>query len=334
MDPTTFQNLNEDAIDMLKAAGLDKSVELVIKMVSEGKRSLPREINRAHMIDALCYLMTEFEIVKVEISKLAQGEKSLTATQSHEDIHTEEKPIACSKCDDSFASATELKVHEGAHTGEKPFTCAKCNKTFTQKAELEEHESTHNDKKLVTESNHSAAHTVTKKVTSDKSKTCRYYLEGRCKFGQRGQAGEDKCRFLHPKPCRNFKKKAGCKTKNCEYMHPKVCKFAFQNKRCPREDCSFFHPIRPTSNTGASNVTTVSRNKPDLSNEDGLAKVQIQTRLENPKFSSMAPWQTTFLEQQQEFQIKMLQMMQGLVLQRSEKNNNIGPQSPWNAWQT
>ena len=116
MDYTTFENLTQDAQEMLKDASLDKHVELVIKMVSEGARSLPRDINRSHLIDALVYMMSEFDILKVKISKLAQG-----GNDKHEGTHTEEKPFACTKCSERFASDAELQGHETNHTEEEPF---------------------------------------------------------------------------------------------------------------------------------------------------------------------------------------------------------------------
>ena len=155
-------------------------------------------------------------------------------------------------------------------------------------------------------------------------------MEGRCKFTHGGQADGIKCKFPHPKPCWNFKKKSGCKVKNCEYMHPKVCKFALQNKKCQREDCSFFHPIQPTTgNTGASNAKKVS-GKPGPP-KDGPPKAYTpvkstnQCTLESEKQSSASNNvdMAVFLEQQQAFQMKMLEMMQGIMMQRQEKNNNF-----------
>ena len=114
MDYSTFENLTGDALEMLKDASLDQHVEMVIKMVSEGARSLPREINRSHLIDALVYMMSEFDFLKVKISKLPQGGKD-----KHESTHTEEKPFACTKCSERFASDAELQGHEKTHTLEK-----------------------------------------------------------------------------------------------------------------------------------------------------------------------------------------------------------------------
>ena len=141
MEYSAFENLTEEAFEMLKDANLDKNVVQVIKMVSEGKRTLPREITRSHLIDAMCYLMTEFGILKVEISKLIPA--SRTASQSHEN----QPQLKCSRCDKSFASKEELETHEGEHTDEKPFACSKCKKDFKSSEELKTHEKEHAEEK-------------------------------------------------------------------------------------------------------------------------------------------------------------------------------------------
>ena len=92
MENITFENLTEDFIDMVKAAGLEGGVMVAIKMVSEGNATLHREVNRSHLVKAMEYFMTEFQVLKVKISKLPQGGKD-----KHESTHTEEKPFAFKK---------------------------------------------------------------------------------------------------------------------------------------------------------------------------------------------------------------------------------------------
>ena len=240
---TTFENLTADTIDMIKAAKLDKEVECVIKMVSEGKRTLPREIHRSHLIDALSYLMMEFDVLKVQIKNLKKHEneaaedKSFTCTKCdkkfgdkeelrmHGSVHTEDNPFACSKCDTKFSSEDEMKEHERDHTEEKPneqkqFACSRCDKNFSKEAEMKAHEMTHTGEK-------------------PKKDICKFYKSGYCKF-------RHNCRYDHPKVCKDFEKfgykEGGCKDKNCSKgLHLNVCKF-FVRGECKREKCKWFHP--------------------------------------------------------------------------------------------
>ena len=156
MEKITFENLTEDFIDMVKAAGLEGGVMVAIKMVSEGNATLHREVNRSHLVKAMEYFMTEFQVLKVKISKL-HSEK-LTSLQTwaeeipqiavevkHDNIHTDllpakydsdsvtkqerihigGKPFACPKCDLVFKHYDLLEVHERSHTREMAFACSK-----------------------------------------------------------------------------------------------------------------------------------------------------------------------------------------------------------------
>ena len=59
-------------------------------------------------------------------------------------------------------------------------------------------------------------------------KVCTFHLQGRCKFGMRGQKEEDgklkMCPFFHPKVCEKYLAhgKRGCNT-GCKRLHPKMC---------------------------------------------------------------------------------------------------------------
>ena len=277
-----FENLTGDAIDMLKAASLDKSVELVIKLVSEGKRSLPREINKSHLLDALCFFMTEFDLTKVQISRLTQGEND-----KQESTHTEEKPFACTKCEERFTTSAELQVHEKTHTEEKPFKCPKCEITFSnaddgcqhavaiidlgmdifmsqsklsdpengQNGNLMKHE---NDKKTdekLTSAKNVAKHSKDDQVGDKKKDICRHLKAGRCKFGLRGKNSEGQCPYKHPQKCMKFLRDAnGCSDRGCKFLHPFVCKLPYrvETGRCERSDCTFAHRKRTDRTTARS----------------------------------------------------------------------------------
>ena len=69
---------------------------------------------------------------------------------------------------------------------------------------------------------------------------CRFYKEGKCKFGQ-------KCRNPHPKFCKKFMtngsqrfNKNGCDNK-CGKPHPNVCRNALKFNACNMEECRFYH---------------------------------------------------------------------------------------------
>lgn len=59
--------------------------------------------------------------------------------QSHERLHTGEKPHKCSFCEKAFRLPVSLKNHERIHTGERPYKCNICDKTFVQQVHLKVH---------------------------------------------------------------------------------------------------------------------------------------------------------------------------------------------------
>ncbi len=70
---------------------------------------------------------------------------------------------------------------------------------------------------------------------------CKFFKNGRC------NKEEGKCRFSHPKVCRNFNQfggksdhAKGCK-ENCGFFHPNACRNSLKDKTCPYKDCRFFH---------------------------------------------------------------------------------------------
>ena len=86
-----------------------------------------------------------------------------------------------------------------------------------------------------------------------KSKLCRFYAKGICKFGKKGEL----CKFNHPvycKPLLNYgpKSEKGCnKGQNCQHFHPKMCHSSISRHECFKEKCPYFHikgtrRVRPT----------------------------------------------------------------------------------------
>ena len=331
-----FDNLSGDAIDMLTAASLDKPVELVIKLVSEGNRSLPREINRGHLIDALCFFMKEFDCLKVEISDLTQGDDKQESTQ------TGEKPFACTKCDEKFATDAELQVHERTHTEEKPFKCPKCNKAFScvedgcqhaetiidlkmeifmpKKESLTKHETGKKTNGNLTGANDVKKHSTKTEPAAEKKDTCRHLKAGRCKFGLKGKNSEGQCPFKHPQKCIKFLRDAnGCSDRGCKFLHPFVCKLPYRAEtgRCERTDCTFAHKKRTAAPRDSQFTVRQIRNP----HSETQQNAQILTG------SAIAPQngQGSFLEQPNMAMDNMMSTMMAFmntVIQRLDARDN------------
>ena len=76
------------------------------------------------------------------------------------------------------------------------------------------------------------------KVNRTKSETCRFYVNGKCKY-------KSDCRFAHPKICPKFRQDGDCEVRgcggDCGLLHPNVCHNSLKDKTCPYTECRFFH---------------------------------------------------------------------------------------------
>ena len=87
-----------------------------------------------------------------------------------------------------------------------------------------------------------ASHFLARMKPARTKKVCTFHLQGRCKFGMRGQKEEDgklkMCPFFHPKVCEKYLAhgERGCNT-GCKRLHPKMC----QNVKKCYYSCGNYH---------------------------------------------------------------------------------------------
>ena len=153
MASISFENLTVDALDSVNAAtDLEVGVKQALKLISEGKTILPKEVRRIDLVNLVNFLLEEFEWKKEKVN---------------DRTHSREKPYKCPKCDITFSSeddgckhaltiidlelhtihsqifstqvdwdVSSQKKHDLTHNGEKPSTCKTCGEEFD---DLEEH---------------------------------------------------------------------------------------------------------------------------------------------------------------------------------------------------
>ena len=84
---------------------------------------------------------------------------------------------------------------------------------------------------------------VPSRSTQWKTKICRFYKRGNCKYGRKGE----ECPFDHPLACRKLlshgnKGPRGCTLgSNCDKYHPRMCAASITKGECFNNHCNFTH---------------------------------------------------------------------------------------------
>ena len=81
---------------------------------------------------------------------------------------------------------------------------------------------------------------ATKSISSATPKPCKLYMQGHCRYGEKGLG----CSYPHPQMCFRFIKSGhkGCsKGDSCKYTHPKLCRSSLLSHKCDCIKCYFYH---------------------------------------------------------------------------------------------
>ena len=172
---------------------------------------------------------------------------------------------------------------------------------------------------------------ATKSISSATPKPCKFYMQGHCRYGEKGIG----CSYPHPQMCFRFIKSGhkGCsKGDSCKYAHPKLCRSSLLSHKCDRIKCYFYHvtgTVRSNLNQNllrtnvpkrpASHPTPLMNIKLPPSHPEATDTIAFPTQTSLPPLtmpynvaaSSKTPDITSaFLDQMKELKSQMIQMQQ------------------------
>ena len=153
------------------------------------------------------------EFVEV-MSKNLKNRKRKLPPQNKKAI---EKKRNCEECDDSFPTESELKKHmKSEHRKPVPIKCVICAFKTQSTTQFLLHMESHEGNKQIRD-------------------VCRYFLQGRCKFGNH-------CRNQHvSRPQCKFRSRCTA-WPECNFAHYEVCNIY---KECNNQRCPLEHPNKP-----------------------------------------------------------------------------------------
>ena len=136
----------------------------------------------------------------------------------------------CSECDKRFSNEMQLQKHLASHIIKVEIKCAMCDFKTKSKTDFMLHMESHNSKKHKSDP-------IAEKHNKPKVRAliCRWYEQGRCKFG-------DRCWNIHsPSNPTQCKYKERCNVwPFCQYGHYEVC---VNYNDCNNQNCFLIHPF-------------------------------------------------------------------------------------------
>lgn len=142
---------------------------------------------------------------------------------------------------------------------------------------------------------------------------CKYYKQGRCRYGISGKKDGD-CPYSHPKACQRFltngsNGRRGCSKNDCQLFHPNICNSSMKDRTCFRVNCKYLH-LKGTKRSRESEVEATRSPSPLIPQNTPPSSSQRpnQDRPSPPASSSEQNHNHTFLDQVKAINLQMKEM--------------------------